>query len=45
MHRFDPLDQSFYEYELKIKYEEIIQIETMLKTINKNQWIYNANHF
>ena len=35
MHRFDPLDQSFYEYELKIKYEEIIQIETMLKTINK----------
>ena len=35
MHRFDPFDQSFYEYELKITDEEIIQIETILKTINK----------
>ena len=35
MNKFDPFDQSFYEYELKITDEEIIQIETMLKTTNK----------
>jgi hypothetical protein len=35
VNKFDPFDQSFYEYELKITDEEIIQIETMLKTTNK----------
>ena len=31
MHRFDPLDQSFYEYELEISEQEIVQVDTMLK--------------
>jgi hypothetical protein len=35
MHRFDPFDQSFYEYELEISEQEIAQVETMLKSINK----------
>ena len=35
MHRFDPLDQSFYEYELEISEQEIVQVDTMLKSIHK----------